>query len=57
LTFDSEYSTLEETAERNIGRSTMNNNVTMTVDSDGTKRWKNKEGQLHRTDGPAVEWV
>ena len=33
-----------------------NNRSTCTVDSDGTKRWRNKEGQLHRTDGPAIEW-
>ncbi len=33
-----------------------NNRSTCTIDSDGTKRWKNKQGQLHRIDGPAVEW-
>ena len=25
------------------------------IDSDGTKRWYNENGQLHREDGPAVE--
>jgi len=29
---------------------------TMTVDEYGWKAWKNIVGQLHRTDGPAVEW-
>ena len=24
------------------------------IDSDGTKYWHNKKGQLHRTDGPAI---
>lgn len=28
-----------------------------TVDTDGTVRWHNKKGQLHRTDGPAIEWL
>jgi len=31
--------------------------MTMTTDSDGTKICKNKEDLLHRTDGPAVEYV
>ena len=26
------------------------------IDSKGTKRWRNDQGLLHRTDGPAVEW-
>jgi hypothetical protein len=26
-------------------------------DDEGTKRWRDEEGQLHRTDGPAVEYV
>jgi hypothetical protein len=26
------------------------------VDNRGTKRWYNEEDQLHRLDGPAVEW-
>jgi hypothetical protein len=30
---------------------------TMTIDQDGTKRWRNQKGQLHRTDGPAIEHV
>jgi hypothetical protein len=28
---------------------------TMTQDEYGTKRWRNQEGQCHRTEGPAVE--
>lgn len=28
---------------------------TMTVDSDGTKNWKNNKGQYHRINGPALE--
>jgi hypothetical protein len=28
---------------------------TMTIDEDGNKRWRNHEGQRHRTEGPAVE--
>ena len=28
---------------------------TMTIDQEGNKRWRNQEGQLHRTDGPAYE--
>ena len=27
------------------------------TDSDGTKRWYNDQGQLHRIDGHAVEWA
>jgi hypothetical protein len=26
------------------------------IDSDGTKRWYNEESQLHREDGPSVEY-
>ena len=26
------------------------------IDSDGTKKWFNKQGQIHREDGPAVEY-
>ena len=26
------------------------------IDSDGTKRWYNFQGQYHRTDGPAIEY-
>ena len=32
----------------------MNNESTMQIEY-GNKTWRNKEGQLHRTDGPAVE--
>jgi hypothetical protein len=28
----------------------------ITIDADGTKRW-HLNGALHRTDGPALEWV
>jgi hypothetical protein len=28
---------------------------TMTIDRAGRKTWHNQQGQLHRTDGPAVE--
>jgi len=28
----------------------------MTIDSEGTKRWRNARGELHRIDGPAFEW-
>ena len=28
---------------------------TITIDENGDKFWRNKEGKLHRTDGPAVE--
>ena len=31
------------------------NEVTMEVDNFGNKRWRNKNGKLHRLDGPAVE--
>ena len=27
------------------------------IDKDGTKWYRNEQGQLHRTDGPAVEWA
>jgi hypothetical protein len=27
------------------------------IDSNGAKRWRNKEGKLHRLDGPAFEWT
>lgn len=26
------------------------------IDEWGTKRWKNELGQIHREDGPAIEW-
>jgi hypothetical protein len=29
----------------------------MTVDGSGTKFWRNSEGELHRTDGPAIEYL
>lgn len=28
----------------------------VTVDTDGTRKWYNTKGQLHREDGPAVEY-
>jgi len=28
----------------------------MTIDEYGTKKWYNADGNLHRTDGPAIEW-
>lgn len=27
------------------------------VDDEGTRRWYNQEGNIHREDGPAVEWT
>lgn len=27
------------------------------IDSHGTKRWRNNNGQYHREDGPAIEWA
>jgi hypothetical protein len=30
---------------------------TMTINQAGTKTWRNQEGQLYRTDGPAVEYA
>jgi len=27
------------------------------IDEDGNKRWYNDRGELHREDGPAIEWV
>jgi len=33
------------------------NSSTMTVDNNGTKQWRNKRGQLHREDGPAIEYT
>ena len=27
------------------------------IDSDGNKYWYNAKGELHREDGPAVEWA
>jgi hypothetical protein len=29
---------------------------TVTVESNGTKRWYNEKGRLHRLDGPALEY-
>jgi len=34
----------------------MDNESTLTIDSYGNKIWKNKEGELHRLDGPAIEF-
>jgi hypothetical protein len=33
----------------------LDNEVTMEVDNFGNKRWRNKNGELHRLDGPAFE--
>ena len=33
----------------------LDNEVTMRVDNFGNKFWRNKNGELHRLDGPAVE--
>ncbi len=33
----------------------LDNEVTMEVDKLGTKRWRNKNGALHREGGPAIE--
>ena len=27
------------------------------IDNNGNKRWYNSDGQLHREDGPAIEWA
>ena len=35
----------------------MTNESTMQIDSYGNKVWQNKEAQLHRTDGPAIEYA
>lgn len=29
----------------------------VTIDDQGTIRWYNEQGQLHREDGPAIEFV
>jgi len=34
----------------------LDNEVTMRVDNFGNKFWRNKNGELHRLDGPAVEY-
>ena len=26
------------------------------IDKDGNRKWYNSKGQLHREDGPAIEW-
>jgi hypothetical protein len=28
----------------------------LTIDKNGTKRWRNKNGELHRVGGPAIEY-
>jgi hypothetical protein len=35
----------------------MDSESTLTIDQLGNNFWKNKEGKLHRLDGPAVEWI
>jgi hypothetical protein len=30
--------------------------IILTIDNVGTKRWKNEKEELHRLDGPAIEW-
>lgn len=30
---------------------------TMTIGKNGNKLWDNEQGDLHRIDGPAVEWT
>jgi hypothetical protein len=35
----------------------MDNQYFIEIDSRGTKRYKNAKKQLHRLDGPAVEWA
>lgn len=34
----------------------MENSSVCSVDMYGTKTWRNEKGQLHREDGPAIEW-
>ena len=34
----------------------MDDESTLEIDKFGNKFWKNKEGLLHRLDGPALEW-
>jgi len=33
----------------------MSNESTMTIETDGCRVWRNKRGQWHRLDGPAIE--
>ena len=35
----------------------MDNESFLFIDIYGIKRWKNKKGELHRLDGPAVEYI
>ena len=35
----------------------LDNHIDLTIDVDGTKRWFNEDGDLHREDGPAIEFA
>ncbi len=35
----------------------MDNESFVEINQEGNKYWKNKDGKLHRLDGPAVEWL
>ncbi len=45
----------EESFQETLKEEIMTESI-MTVDDNGTRYWKNKKGELHRTDGPAREW-
>jgi len=32
------------------------NEIKMYIDENGTKKYRNSKGELHRLDGPAIEW-
>jgi hypothetical protein len=34
----------------------MDSELTLTIDVFGTKKWRNKQWNLHRSDGPAIEY-
>jgi len=36
---------------------TLNNDSICSIDSDGTKKWRNKKYKYHRRNGPAVEYA
>ena len=42
--------------ENNDGSKHALDDVTKTIDEDGTIKYTNSKGELHRTDGPAIDW-
>jgi hypothetical protein len=45
----------ESSSNEEVSNEQSTNESTMTIEQDGTKTWRNLQGQYHRKDGPAIE--